>query len=337
MADNQTAPILLDEDEGVAELDDGETTTSVRSSIFQNKEQFGRRYHAYKDGTYHRPNDEAELERLDIAHALFAIINKDRLHLAPLKPDLGRVLDLGAGTGLWAIEFADAHPSAVVVGVDISPTMPEVVPPNVQFEIDDIMDQWTYSKQADFIHCRYMVGSISDWPRLMRQCYDNLNPGGWVEFQDFDIDYYSQDGSLSDKHAIKRWQVLCMEAAAKVGRTLTVGRQLERWVREASFTNVQAVKVPVPIGPWPKDKTLKRMGLVNWTQIFEGLQAVSLRLFLNVLGWTQPELESLLMEVRRDMKNRSIHALYDVYTVIGQKPMNQTGQSHEPSTSAREI
>ncbi|KIX95772.1 uncharacterized protein Z520_08480 [Fonsecaea multimorphosa CBS 102226] len=312
MAGNEPAQIALDEDEGVSELDDGETTASVRSSVLQNKEQYGRRYHAYKDGSYHRPNDEAELDRLDIAHALFAIINKDRLHLAPLEPDLGRVLDLGAGTGTWAIEFADVYPSAVVVGVDISPTMPKIVPPNVQFEIDDVQDPWTYSKQADYIHCRYMVGSISDWPRLMRQCYDNLNPGGWVEFQDFDIDYYSQDGSLTEEHALRRWLLLCSEAAAKIGRTLHVGRRLEQWAKEAGFINVQVVKVPVPIGPWPKDKRLKRMGLVNWTQIFEGLQAVSLRLFLNVLGWTQQELESLLVEVRQDMKNREIHALYDV-------------------------
>ncbi|EXJ61465.1 uncharacterized protein A1O5_11781 [Cladophialophora psammophila CBS 110553] len=312
MSGGEAARVALDEDEGISELDDGETTASVRSSILQNREQYGRRYHAYKDGTYHRPNDEAELDRLDIAHALFAIINEDRLHLAPLKPEPGRVLDLGAGTGAWAIEFAEAYPSAVVVGVDISPTMSEFVPPNVQFEIDDVEDQWTYSKQADYIHCRYMVGSISDWPKLMRQCYDNLNPGGWVEFQDFDINYYSQDGSLTEKHAFRRWLVLCMEAAGKVGRTLRVGMHLEQWVRDAGFTNVQVFKVPVPIGPWAKGQRMKRMGLFNWTQIFEGLQAVSLRLFLNVLGWTQPELESLLVEVRKDMKNKEIHSLYDV-------------------------
>ncbi|OAG37876.1 hypothetical protein AYO21_07982 [Fonsecaea monophora] len=329
MASDETAQIALDEDEGVTELDDGETTASVRSSVLQNKEQYGRRYHAYKDGTYHRPNDEAELERLDIAHALFNIINQNRLHLAPLQSDPGRVLDLGAGTGTWAIEFADAYPSAEVVGVDISPTMSEIVPPNVQFEIDDVQDQWTYSKQADFIHCRYMVGSIADWPKLMRQCYDNLNPGGWVEFQDFDINYYSQDGSLTEEHAVRRWLALCHQAAGKIGRTLRVGKHLEQWVNDSGFVNVQAVKVPVPIGPWPRDKRLKRMGLVNWTQIFEGLQAVSLRLFLGVLEWTQDELESLLVDVRKDLKNREIHALYDVYTVIGQKPQSQAEQSHQ--------
>jgi len=255
---------------------------------------------------------QAELERLDIAHTLFALINANRLHLAPLKSDLGRVLDIGAGTGAWAIEFADAYSSALVTGVDISPTMPAVVPPNIRFEIDDVEDEWTYSKPFDYIHCRYMVGSISDWPKLMRQCHDNLSPGGWVEFQDFDIDYYSQDGSLTEEHAFRRWLALSAQAAGQVGRSLRVGVQLEQWVRDAGFVDVQVFKVPVPIGSWPRDKRLKRMGVFNWTQIFEGLQAVSLRLFLNVLKWTQSELEALLMEVRADMKNKDIHALYDV-------------------------
>ena len=240
------------------------------------------------------------------------MINANRLHLAPLKSDLGRVLDIGAGTGAWAIEFADAYSSALVTGVDISPTMPAVVPPNIRFEIDDVEDEWTYSKPFDYIHCRYMVGSISDWPKLMRQCHDNLSPGGWVEFQDFDIDYYSQDGSLTEEHAFRRWLALSAQAAGQVGRSLRVGVQLEQWVRDAGFVDVQVFKVPVPIGSWPRDKRLKRMGVFNWTQIFEGLQAVSLRLFLNVLKWTQSELEALLMEVRADMKNKDIHALYDV-------------------------
>ena len=45
------------------------------------------------------------------------------------------------------------------------------VPPNVSFEVDDVESEWQYSQPFDFIHSRYMAGSIADWPRLMRQCY----------------------------------------------------------------------------------------------------------------------------------------------------------------------
>ncbi|KAH1807053.1 hypothetical protein KXX35_009054, partial [Aspergillus fumigatus] len=42
-------------------------------------------------------------------------------------------------------DFADRHPSARVIGTDLSPIQPHLVPPNVQFEVDDCCDEWTYS------------------------------------------------------------------------------------------------------------------------------------------------------------------------------------------------
>ncbi len=46
------------------------------------------------------------------------------------------------------------------------------VPPNVRFEVDDIENDWLHRYKFDFIFCRYLVGAIKDWPRLMRQTYE---------------------------------------------------------------------------------------------------------------------------------------------------------------------
>ena len=43
-----------------------------------------------------------------------------------------------------------------------------------------------------------------------------------------------------------------------------------------------------------------------------GLQAMSLMLFTNVLGWSVEEVELLLNDVRKDFKNRKIHAYVPV-------------------------
>ncbi|KAB8263360.1 hypothetical protein BDV32DRAFT_119258, partial [Aspergillus pseudonomiae] len=44
---------------------------------------------------------------------LLVMINR-KLFLAPIESPPGRVLDVGAGTGIWVMDFADSHPSAEI-------------------------------------------------------------------------------------------------------------------------------------------------------------------------------------------------------------------------------
>ncbi|OAP59115.1 hypothetical protein AYL99_06413 [Fonsecaea erecta] len=321
--------IDADEDEGVGDLDNI-STASLRSSFLQPVYSHGRRYQSYRDGEYHRPNDEVsllcymtdgisclktlqeELRRLDWMDEIFFLINKRKLHLAPVGHGSLRVLDIGFGTGMWAMAMGDKYPQAEIIGVDISASAPEWVPPNTRFEIADIEDEWTFSAPFDYIHCRYMAGAIRDWPQLMRRTFENLKPGAWAEFADLEIDYYSQDGTLTEDDAIPRWIKLATQGMEDLGRTLRPGRRLEGWVRDAGFVNVNVVRSPVPVGPWPKNKDLKQIGLLNVVQLSEGLTGLNVRLFCDFLGWTRPELDILMMEVRNDFKNPAIHSIYDM-------------------------
>jgi hypothetical protein len=68
------------------------------------------------------------------------------------------------------MDFADEHPSAVVLGTDLSPIQPTWVPPNLKFEVDDCEAEWTYpDNHFDYIHIRTLTGCIKDWNRLYTQ------------------------------------------------------------------------------------------------------------------------------------------------------------------------
>jgi len=92
----------------------------------------------------------------------------------------GRILDVGTGTGIWALEMADEFPNAIVIGTDLSPIQPTWVPPNCKFYIDDAEAELAYpmDEHFDFIHGRGLSGGIADWPRFYGQVYQNLKPGG---------------------------------------------------------------------------------------------------------------------------------------------------------------
>jgi cyclopropane fatty-acyl-phospholipid synthase-like methyltransferase len=88
------------------------------------------------------------------------------------------VLDLGTGTGIWAIDFADQYPSANVIGTDLSPIQPTWVPPNLKFEIEDFTDEWTFEpNDFDYIHMRSLYGCVADWPRFYEEVYTLVGQG----------------------------------------------------------------------------------------------------------------------------------------------------------------
>ncbi|KAL1991243.1 hypothetical protein VTN49DRAFT_5747 [Thermomyces lanuginosus] len=294
---------------------------SLTSSVLEYRHENGRRYHGFRDGSYLLPNDEQENDRLDMLHELFLQLMHQKLYLAPIeKPQ--RVIDLGTGTGIWAIDFADLHPQAEVIGCDLSPTQPTLVPPNVKFVVDDIEAEWTYEKNPfDFIHARNLVVSVRDFGRLIKQCYRSVKPGGWVEFQDWDGYPYSEDGSFDGTNLQKYYNEV-YGAFEKAGYEARPGPKLEEWFKDAGFVNIQVKKFQVPHGVWPKDPHFKKVG--SWLQagVDAGFEAYALAALTRYKEWTREEVIALASKARADGRKRNVHMIVDFYVVYGQRPEN---------------
>ncbi|KAH8648780.1 S-adenosyl-L-methionine-dependent methyltransferase [Tricladium varicosporioides] len=286
---------------------------TLASAISRGVEEHGRTYAAYGNEEYGLPIDEEELDRIDMSHAKYVILLDKKLFLAPIAQQPQRILDLGTGTGIWAINMADAYPSAEVLGLDIAPTQPQWVPPNCRFEIDDIEMPWTLERESfDFIHARDLLLSIRNWPQLIKQSFDALKPGGYIEFQCVLPALHCDDGSLPSDSGLAEFTRQALTASGILGVPLDACEKYAEQFRDAGFEDVVEKRVKMPASPWPKEKRLKLVGAFEVHNLLRGLSGMSLRMFSRAYGWSQEQIELFLMTVRKDAANTRYHAYFDL-------------------------
>jgi len=138
------------------------------------------------------PNDEEEFKRESLRHAMFKEVLYGELFLAPIGPNTQKIVDLGTGFGDWAIEgmymicpghsfpvystdpsceVGDAMPSAKITGIDLSPIQPVWLPPNVEFVVDDIEDEWTDASDFDYVHSRVVFSCLRDPHKVINTAF----------------------------------------------------------------------------------------------------------------------------------------------------------------------
>jgi SAM-dependent methyltransferase len=115
-----------------------------------------------------------------------------------LKPD-AVVADIGAGTGYFAVRFANMVPEGRVYGVDIEPDMVKYLAERAKREKRDNViaiagapDDARLPERADLILLVDVFHHIDDRTRYFRKLRASLTPGGRIAIIDFRLD--SPDG-----------------------------------------------------------------------------------------------------------------------------------------------
>ncbi|KAI0748536.1 S-adenosyl-L-methionine-dependent methyltransferase [Daedaleopsis nitida] len=287
--------------------------------------------HAYgrilnnQNDTYFLPADTEEHRRLDLQHqvitlalgGLFPASNLVRRALAPRPGKISAILDVGTGSGSWAIDMASQFPHCTVVGVDLVP--PRILgdlPPNCRFEIDDANLGFSHYKESfDVIHARSIASGIRDYPALLAEFAEALRPGGVVLIGDGDMqifDEWQEPVAFTEEGEpefswVHRVFFAAYNAMKARGGSPDSPSMCPTWLRAIdSFTDVGWHKVFIPIGPWRfadhRERIITEMLRDDCLRLIAGLAPLLLS-----EGYLPESVEKMRREATAELRELRVH------------------------------
>jgi len=264
--------------------------------------------------------DEKEQDRVDLHHQIMLLLLGGKPHKAPLHMPR-RMLDIGAGTGSWAVTMADRYPMAEVIGIDLCPIRPSWVPENCRFEVDDADASWAFPNDYfDFIHARNLAQPTSAVPEVMRDMYRCTRRGGYVELAETEVSVFCDDGTMAETNALKRALDLLTSAKVKAGAPPATAEALTARLADVGFVDISVATIKQPVGPWVKDIVLERVGALTLLAYETDFEAQAVTTFTRVFGIPTLEAAQLCRDALRDARDANYHMYCKFHVAWGRKP-----------------
>ncbi|KZL66760.1 UMTA methyltransferase, partial [Colletotrichum tofieldiae] len=287
----------------------------------------GREYQRYAvdNGAYFAPIDEDEVERLQIMHAVLSIVFENQLLFPPITRPR-RILECGFGAGDWAIEVAQQHPSCEVVAIDICPHIwpdESLTPTNLNLQVDDLNGRFTFpSNHFDLVHSQMMAGGIHSnrWRDYIRDTFRVLRPGGWCQMVEIYFNAQSDNGTLTQNHALRRWSRRYLDSMQPY-KDPRAPLQMQSWMQSAGFDSVETQMIPLPTCGWSSgeepigrcaghrssfgdvDPRQHQIGVANRENVRRMLSSLAMYPMTEFRGMTSQEFQVLVAQARSEADN----------------------------------
>jgi ubiquinone/menaquinone biosynthesis C-methylase UbiE len=261
------------------------------------------------EAPYVLPLDEQEINRLDFQHYMLRHTLRGN-YAAPIT-NPHEILDVGSGTGRWALEMATHFPQSNVLGVDLTPPAPDAqagLPDNLAFIQGDILAGLNFSDRSfDFTHMRLLLFSIPEnrWPDVVRDLVRVTRPGGWVEI----VETGPQQNAGPAMDQIVEW---IRQASLKVGVNLMLGPRIGELLAPSGLINVVARGVALPIGAYGG-----RVGRMAETDVIGVISRA--RGMVTSMGIAAPATyDAAVAQAKADLDRN--HSTLPFYIYYGQRP-----------------
>lgn len=166
-----------------------------------------------------------------------------------------QILDIGCGTGIWAIEVAEEYTSSEVFGVDLAPLQDVYVPENCTFHLENVLNGSIFpDEKFDLIQSRCLGPGIPDrrWGDYIMEIWRMTKPGGWIQLVELDPIRSCDDGSMPADTPLAEYERIAVRVMRdKYGTTIHGALpKLSRHVQKAGFINIKQTDIKSPLGNW---------------------------------------------------------------------------------------
>ncbi|GAB1318836.1 hypothetical protein MFIFM68171_09046 [Madurella fahalii] len=306
---------------------------TYREVVVHGNREFQR--YAVENGIYFAPVDDDEIDRLQYMHGIFNMMFDNRLIFPPI-PRPRRILECGSGSGAWAMEVAEQYPECEVIGIDVYPyPIPEDIPPNLDFQVDDLNSPSTFpSNYFDLVHSRMMAGGIhaDRWANYLSDILRVLRPGGWCQMVEIYFNAQSDNGTLTSNHALQVWSQSYLQSM-QPAKDPRAPLRLQSWMTQAGFVEVESRLLTLPLSGWSSNPRDFAIGNANRANVHRLLSSLATFPFAHALDMTNTDIQLLVAQARNEADNPAFKAYFPVYVCIGRKPSSSRHQRHSDGRS----
>ena len=261
------------------------------------------------------PWDIEEHNRLDFQHFMLRYALRGN-YAAPIGTPHS-ILDVGSGTGRWAIEMANHFPRAKVIGLDINAPPVDLLaekgidtrPANYQFVAGNLLEGLPFADASfDYVHMRALVTAIPHdrWPLVIGELARVTRPGGWVE--SLEVTFLQGGGP-----AVNQLMTWLDATLSRRGVVFLDGGAVGTVMQSVGLTNVTVRSEAMPCGD--SGGRVGKMLATDWISVLKGLGGMTV-----AQGVTSAEaFDQTIEAAQRELAEPQRRCIMPLYIAYGQR------------------
>jgi len=234
------------------------------------------------------------------------------------------VIDLGCGSGGWAMDIARQYPEISVTGVDNNESLLQYVKAharvreleNVQFQTMNILLPLDFPDTSfDLVNARCLFSSFTpkDWPLLLQECKRILRPGGTLRLTEM-------ERANSNSPALEKfWDIYAKalfvsgRSFSRTGRFIGLTPYLGSLLHDAGFEQIGNRAHTPDVSSWTPDAEIWRQNTdITWGLLIPFLVKTGVT--------TEEEIHQLRTKAHIEMLADDYRGMSFYYTAWGTKP-----------------